>query len=251
MSDYIKIYFYKVLNWLANPFLVWKGRKNGIEDVANQFLHLARKVTPVDGFYHSFKNMNVSYDLFNGVFFRSDKYDSNVLSIVNKSTPDKSIDIHHFDIKYIPIFSPFYDHIVKNCSSMQRWSVHYKNKKITHILCKLKFSYVNSENEKLRQNIYINIYFDTTFKVIALSRDHFNMINSVMADLTLSPKPYLVQSTNFELNLDFELLLIILSVSNKNSRLGGMFPEYFNDTVCDYSSEEFQQRVDLYLMEYY
>lgn len=251
MFDFLYIRFYKILNWLMQPFLVMQSRKHGVEAVANQFLQLARKVTPVDGFYHSFKNMNVSYDLFNGVFFRSDKYDSNVLSIVNKSTPDRTIDIHHFEIKYIPTFSRFYDNIVKNCSSMQRWSVHYENKKITHILCKLKLSYVNSESEKLRQNIYINIYFDTKFKVIALSRDHFNMINSVMADLTLSPKPYLVQSTNFELNLDFELLLIILSVSNKNSGLGAMFPEYFNDTVCDYSSEEFQQRVDLYLMESY
>lgn len=249
MNDLIAIYLYKIANFLAYPFLKLRGYRLGVEAVADEFTTLMRKVCVNDSFHHSFENTYVEYRLFNGVFFKEDNYNQGVLAASKGVNKDGTMDINRLELKNIKAFERFCKDVENNHSSIsERWSLNYKDKQINSIVCTLNIipDYFNHTRRKI-DAVKIGIVFDHEFNVVSIIKQHFITIRSKNGDET-HDQSVITSVMNGDIVLENELLLINLAIAADNSPVIDMFPEYYNQTVYDYSSDEFNQRLQLYFM---
>lgn len=252
MNNLMTIYLYKIANFLSYPFLKLRGNRLGVEAVADEFVKLMRKVCITDSFHHSFEKTYVQYSLFNGIFFKDDKYNQGVLTASKNVNKDGTMDINRLEIRNIKTFERFFVDVYNNEASMaERWSLNYKDKKISSIVCKLNIvpNAVNHRNRKI-DAVKLVIVFDHEFNIISISKQYFVRIGSKYGDETCDIPVY-TSLIEDKISLDTEFLLINLAIASDNSELIEMFPEYYNHTVYDYSSIEFEQRLQLYNMVSY
>lgn len=252
MNDMIRIYLYKIANLLAYPFLKLRGYRLGVEAVADEFITLMRKVCVQDSFHHSFENTYVQYSLFNGIFFKEDRYNQGVLSASKNVCKDGTMEVNRLELKNVKAFERFCADIKNNHAAMrERWTLNYKNKQINSIVCKLDIipDYINHRTKRI-EAVKLAIVFDHEFKVLSIIKQYFVIIRSKHGDETVE-MPVYRSIIEGEISLDTEFLLINLATATDNSPLIDMFPEYFMTTVYDYSSTEFEQRLQLYNMVSY
>lgn len=260
MNDYVKIYLYRIANFLAYPFLKLRGYRLGLEAIAMEYMTLMRKVCVQGSFNHSFDNTYVIYSLFNGVFFKEDKYNEGVLSISKNVNKPGTMEISpRMVLKDVKAFQRFCSDVEHNhCVTSERWTLHYKNKQINSIVCQLNIipDYLNHRNKNGNKKVTVDalavgIVFDHNFNVVRIIKQNFSEIKSKYADITYSNVPVSQSVIDDEISLDEEFLLINLAIAEDNSPLFELFPEYYMDTVYDYSSIEFKQRLQLYAMTAY
>lgn len=256
MNDYVKIHLYRLANFLAYPFLKFRGYCLGLESIAMQYVNLMKKVCVQDSFNHSFENIYVLYSLFNGVFFKDDKYKEGVLSISKKFNKPGTMEISsRMELKDVKAFQRFCSDVEHNhCVTRERWTLHYKNKQINSIVCQLNIipDYVNHRNKKVNVDaLSVGIVFDHNFNVVSIIKQNLLEVKSKYADVTYHQAPVSQSVIDDEISLDDEFLLMILAVAHDGSNLYEYFPEYYMDTVYDYSSDEFKQRLELYKMVNY
>lgn len=252
MRDLIIIYFYKMAKILLYPFVKLKFSMLGVESVNQEFVNLMRRVCVQGSFHHSFDNTYVLYDLFNGVYFRENKYNEHVLSASKYHDKKGTMTIHRLELKNIKAFERFCKDVENNHSSIsERWALNYKDKQINSIVCTLNIipDYFHHTKRKI-DAIKIGIVFNHEFNVVSIVKQHFITIRSKHGDETCD-KSVLTSVINEDISLDTELLLIKLAISSDNSQLIEMFPEYYNHTVYDYSSDEFKHRLQLFDMVNY
>jgi hypothetical protein len=236
-------------NILLYPFVKLKFSMLGVESVNQEFVALMRKVCVQGSFHHSFENTYVLYDLFNGVYFRENKYNEHVLSASKYHDKKGTMTIHRLELKNIKSFERFCNDVKNNYSSIsERWTLNYKDKQINSIVCTLNIipDNINHKNRKI-DAIKMGIVFDHEFNVVSIVKQYFVTIRSKHGDDTFE-QPVYTSSMNEEFSLDTELLLIKLAIASDNSPLIDMFPEYYIPTVYDYSSVEFEQRLKLFEM---
>ena len=252
MNDMMTIYLYKIANFLAYPFLKLRGNRLGVEAVADEFVKLMRKVCVTNSFHHSFEKTYVEYSLFNGIFFKEDTYNQGVLSASKNVCKDGTMEVNRLELKNVKAFERFCADINNNQASMrERWILHYKNKQINSIVCKLDIipDYLNHLTKRV-DAVKLAIVFDHEFKVVSIIKQYFVTIRSKHGDETFE-MPVSKSIIGGEISLDTEFLLINLATATDISPLRDMFPEYFMPTVYDYSSIEFEQRLQLYNMVSY
>jgi hypothetical protein len=239
-------------NILLAPFVKLKFSMLGVESVNQEFVNLMRKVCIQGSFHHSFDNTYVLYDLFNGVYFRENKYNEHVLSASKYHDKKGTMTIHRLELENIKAFERFCKDIENNHSSIsERWTLNYKDKRINSIVCTLNIipDHINHKNRKI-DAIKMGIVFDHEFNVVSIVKQYFVTIRSKHGDDTFE-MPVSKSIIEGQISLDTEFLLINLATATDNSPLMDMFPEYFMTTVYDYSSIEFEQRLQLYNMVSY
>jgi hypothetical protein len=253
MNDYVKIYLYRLANFLVYPFLKFRGYCLGLESIAMEYVDLMKKVCVQDSFNHSFDNIYVQYSLFNGVFFKDDKYNEGVLSISKNVNKPGTMEISsRMALKDVKTFQRFCSDVYANSVLMgERWSLNYENKKIKNIVCNFDIilDSINHKNNKINF-IETTLVFDCNFNIISIIKKSFITIRSKYGDDTF-PKMISESVVTDNIILDDEFLLINLAIAKDNSPLFELFPEYYMDTVYDYSSTEFKQRLQLYAMTAY
>lgn len=253
MNDLIKFYFYRLANFLAYPFLKFRGYCLGLESIATEYVKLMKQVCVQDSFNNSFEGTYVLYSLFNGVFFKEDKYNESVLSISKHVNKLGTMEISpRMKLKDVKTFERFCSDLENNyCYTTERWTLYYKNKQISSIVCTLIVNpdYVNHKNCKI-DSVKICIFFDCEFNVFSIVKQHFTTILSKHGDETYDSL-ILKSVIDRNISLDDEFLLIVLAVAHDGSSLYEYFPEYYMDTVYDYSSDDFKQRLELYKMVSY
>lgn len=249
MRDLIIIYFYKMANILLYPFVKLKFSMLGVESVNQEFVNLMRKVCVQGSFHHSFENTYVLYDLFNGVYFRSDQYNEHVLSASKYHDKKGTMTIHRLELKNIKAFERFCNDVENNHSSISdRWALNYKDKQINSIVCTLNIIPDNIHHKHCKIDaIKMGIVFDHEFNVVSIIKQNLITIRSKHGDETFD-NPVITSVMNEDILLDTELLLIKLAIASDNSPLIDIFPEYYTTTVYDYSSLEFEQRLKLFEM---
>lgn len=256
MNDYVKIHLYLLANFLACPFLKFRGYCLGLESIAEEYISLMRKVCVQDSFNHSFINIYVKYSLYNGVFFYEDKYNEGVLSISKNVNKPGTMEINSkMSLKDVKAFQRFCSDVEHNhCVTRERWTLNYKNKQINSIVCHLNIipDYLNHRNKKGNVDaLSLGIVFDHNFNVVSIIKQNLLEVKSKYADVTYHQAPVSQSVINDDISLDDEFLLINLAIAEDNSPLFELFPEYYMDTVYDYSSTEFKQRLQLYAMTAY
>lgn len=252
MRDFIIIYFYKMANILLAPFVKLKYSMWGVDAIYTEFVTLMRKVCVQGSFHHSFDNTYVIYDLFNGVYLKESTYNEHVLSSSKYHDKKGTMTIHRLELKNIKSFERFCKDVENNHSSIsERWALNYKDKQINSIVCTLNIipDYFHHTKRKI-DAVKMGIVFDHEFNVVSIVKQHFMTIGSKHGDETFE-MPVSKSIIEGEISLDTEFLLINLATATDNSPLIDMFPEYFMTTVYDYSSIEFEQRLQLYNMVSY
>lgn len=253
MNEYVQIYLYILANFLAYPFLKFRGYFLGLESIAMEYVTLMRKVCIQDSFNHSFDNIYVKYSLFNGVFFYENTYNAGVIHISKNVNKLGSMEISpRMALKDVKAFQRFCSEIYANSVLMgERWSLNYEHKKIKNIVCTFEIV-IDSQNHKNSKinSIKIKIIFDPNFNIVSIVKQYFITIRSKYGDETCS-KMISESIVTDNIILDEEFLLINLAIAKDNSPLIELFPEYYMDTVYDYSSTEFKQRLQLYAMTAY
>lgn len=256
MNYYVKIKLYLLANFLAYPFLKFRGYCLGLESIAMEYITLMKKVCVQGSFNHSFDNTYVLYSLYNGVFFKEDKYNEGVLSVSKNVTKDGTMDVSsRMALKDVKAFQRFCSDVEHNhCVTRERWTLHYKNKQINSIVCQLNIipDYLNHRNKKVNMDaLAVGIVFDHNFNVVSIIKQNLLEVKSKYADVTYHQAPVSTVIVDGEISLDDEFLLINLAIAEDNAPLIEMFPEYYQHTVYDYSSDEFKQRLELYKMVNY
>jgi hypothetical protein len=247
----IRIYIHLIANFFAYPFLKWRSDRLGVENVANEFLALMKRVCVQDSFHHSFEDTYVKYTYSGGIYFYESTCNEGVLSFTKHTNKEGSMDINRLQLKKLKRFERFCKDVENNHSSIcERWSLHHKNKQIQCISCSLTIipDYVNHRTRPDNiQVVKLGIVFDHEFKIVSIIKE-YHFVGYTYESSYNKDTQILSSQVNGDNSLEDELLLINLAIAADNSELIAMFPEYYMDTVFDYSTDEFSNRINLYHM---